>query len=113
VKRLALAAAGLVWLAAAPPADAYLVEVTTSVAVSDADDHSQIKRALQSAVDEVLKDAIAFEPTMVVVTRALVVGERLYIRLLIADRDGEQRFKDLAEPDGDRAVGSGAPKVEL
>jgi len=110
VTRVALAAA-LAWLSFAAPAQAFLVEVTTSVAVSDADDQSQIKRALQSAVDDVLKDAIAFTPTMVVLTRALVVGERLYIRLLIADQDGEKTFKDLAEPDDEK--GSASPKLEL
>jgi hypothetical protein len=57
-------------------------------------------------------DAIAFTPTMVMVTRALVVGERLYIRLLIADQDGEKTFKDLAEPDADEA-GSASPKIDL
>lgn len=113
MKRLALAAAGLAWLSVAPPADAYLVEVTTSVAVSDADDHAQLKSALQSAVDGVLKEAIAFRPTMVVVTRALMVGERLYIRLLIADQEGEQTFKDLAEPDADAAAGSASPRIDL
>ena len=111
MKRLALAAAGLAWLSFAPPADAYLVEVMTSVAVGDADDHAQLKTALQSAVDGVLKDAIAFTPTLVVVTRAMMVGERLYIRLLIADEDGEKAFKDLAEPDGDAAAGSASPRI--
>jgi hypothetical protein len=113
VKALALAAAGLAWLSLAQPADAYLVEVTTSVAVSDAEDHAQITTALQSAVDGVLKDAIAFQPTMVVVTRALVVGERLYVRLLIADQEGERTFKDLAEPDGATPLGAASPKLDL
>lgn len=112
MKRLAFAAAALAWLAVAHPADAFLVEVTTSVAVSDADDHATIKSALQTAVDGVLKDAIAFTPTMVVLTRALVVGERLYIRLLIADQEGEKTFKDLAEPDAD-APGSASPRIDL
>jgi hypothetical protein len=82
------------------------------VAVSDADDQAQIKRVLQSAVDGVLKDAIAFTPTMVVLTRAMLVGERLYIRLLIADQEGERTFNDLAEPGGE-AQGSASPKLEL
>ena len=98
MKRGVLAAATLGLLSLASPVAAYLVEVTTSVAVSDADDQAKIKRAVQSAVDGVLKDAIAFTPTLVVLTRAVVVGERLYIRLLIADQDGEQTVKDLADP---------------
>lgn len=111
MKRLALAAAGLAWLSLAQPAAGYLIEVTTSVTVSDADDQTQLKIALQSAVDGVLKDAIAFTPTMVVVTRALMVGERLYIRLLIADEDGEKTFKELAEPDGEVTAGSTSPRI--
>ena len=110
--RVALAAAALAWLSLAMPAHAFLIEVTTSVAVSDTDDQAQIKQALQSAVDDVLKDAIAFTPTMVVLTRAMLVGERLYIRLLIADQEGEKTFKDLAEPDDD-APGSASPKLEI
>ena len=118
MKPLALAAGALAWLAVtsltpAPRAEAFVVEVTTSIAVSDAEDEAQLKRALQSAVDGVLKDAIAFTPTMIVLTRALLVGERLYVRLLIADRDGEKTFKDLAEPNDDDAVGSASPKIEL
>lgn len=111
MKALALAAVALAWLTAAAPADAFLVEVTTSIAVQDADDHARLRSALQSAVDGVLKDAIAFTPTMVVLTRALVVGERLYIRLLIADQEGEQTFKDLAEPEP--AAGSASPRLDL
>src|SRR5687768_2394320 len=93
-----LAAAAFALLGAATPAAAYLVEVTTSVAVNEADDQTTIKTAVQSAVDGVLRDAIAFKPTLVVLTRALVVGERLYIRLLIADQEGEQTAKDLTDP---------------
>lgn len=53
MKRLALAAPALAWLAVAAPADAFVVEVTTSVAVSDADDGAQIRSAVKSAVDGV------------------------------------------------------------
>lgn len=112
MKRLAVALAALAILGAAWPAGAFVVEVTTSVAVSDGDDQTQLKSALQSAVDGVLKDAIAFTPTLVVLTRAVVVGERLYIRLLIADREGEQTFKDLAEPD-DNDGDSASPRTDL
>ncbi len=105
-------AAALSLLTLATPASAFVVEVTTSVAVSESDDQATIKSAVQSAVDGVLKEAIAFTPTMVMLTRALVVGERLYIRLLIADQEGEKTFKDLAEPD-DEAAGSASPRLEL
>jgi hypothetical protein len=112
MRRGVLAAATLALLGIVTPASAFLVEVTTSVAVSESDDQAKIKSAVQSAVDGVLKDAIAFTPTLVVLTRALVVGERLYIRLLIADAEGEKTFKDLAEPDADSG-GAASPKLDL
>ena len=101
MKLIAAALAALVLVAVVRPATAFVVEVTTSIAVSDADDQAILKSALQTAVDGVLKDAIAFRPTLVVLTRALVMGDRLYIRLLVADQEGEQTVKDLAEPDDD------------
>ena len=101
MKLIAVALAALIGVAAVRPATAFVVEVTTSIAVSDADDQAMLKSALQTAVDGVLKDAIAFKPTLVVLTRALVMGDRLYIRLLVADQDGEQTVKELAEPNDD------------
>jgi len=85
-------------LVAASPASAYLVEVTTSVAVADADDRDVVRQALMSAVDDVLKQAIAFTPTLVVLTSATIVNTRLYIRLLVADADGERTFDELKSP---------------
>ena len=82
-------------LASASPAAAFLVEVTTSVAVEDAGDQRAMQAALASAVDGVLKEAIAFTPSLVVLTSAAVVGGRLYLRLLVADQDGERTFDEL------------------
>ena len=97
LRRLA-SALGLL-LAVASPASAYLAEVTTSVVVTDTDDRAAVQQALMKAVDSVLKEAIAFTPTLVVLTHATVVGDRLYVRLLIADPEGEQTFHDLQPPD--------------
>jgi len=80
------------------PASAFLVEVTTSVAVADADDQRALQTALTQAVDGVLQEAIAFKPTLVVLTHAAVIGERLYIRLLVADSDGERTFEEMQAP---------------
>jgi hypothetical protein len=91
------AALGLVLLTAGPAA-AYLVEVTTSVAVTGTDDRQALASALRAAVDGVLKDAIAFTPTLIVLTHATVVGERLYVRLLVADSEGERTFDELHAP---------------
>ena len=112
MKRIGAALAALILVAAAGPATAFVVEVTTSIAVSDADDQGMLKSALQTAVDGVLKDAIAFRPTLVVLTRAVVMGDRLYIRLLVADQEGEQTVKDLAEPNDD-AEPSATPRTGI
>ena len=96
-----VAAAALLLTWSAPPASAFVVEVTTSVAVADADDQRQLKTALQAAVDNVLNDAISFTPTVILLTHAVLVGDRLYVRLLLADQDGERTFNDL-QPDEPR-----------
>jgi hypothetical protein len=90
-----LAAALALLLVMTSPAGAYLVEVTTSVAVSDANDRHVVQDAVMSAVDDVLKEAIAFKPTLIVLTNATIVGDRVYIRLLVADKDGERTFDEL------------------
>jgi len=95
VKTLAAVAAALLLTWSATPASAFVVEVTTSVAVADADDQRQLKTALQAAVDSVLNDAISFTPTVIVLTDAVLVGDRLYVRLLLTDQDGERAFNDL------------------
>jgi len=95
MRRLAIAALALALTSLASPTAAFVVEVTTSVALEDADDEAQLKDALQKTVDSVLSDAIAFKPTVVVLTHAVVRGGRLYVRLLLADQDGERTFQDL------------------
>jgi len=96
MRRLASAIALL--LLASTPASAFLAEVTTSVAVADVDDQAALQNALVSAVDGVLQQAIAFTPTLIALTHAAVLGDRLYIRLLVADSDGERAFEELQAP---------------
>ena len=96
MRRLASAIALL--LLTGTPASAFLVEVTTSVAVADADDQRALQDALKAAVDGVLQEAVAFTPTLVVLTHAAVVGARLYVRLLLADAEGERTFEALHGP---------------
>jgi len=84
---------------AARPALAFVVEVTTSVTIVDAEDRSAVETAIKSAVDEVVSEAIAFTPTLIVLTHARMVGDRLWLRLLIADKAGEEAFGDLGEDD--------------
>ena len=95
MRRLAAAAGAALMLTLAAPAAAFVVEVTTTVNVSDADDKSQLTEALQSAVDTVLSEAIAFRPTLVVLTHAVVRGNTLYVRMLLADEAGEQNLNDM------------------
>jgi hypothetical protein len=97
MRRLVAAMAlGLV-LVSGGPASAYLVEVTTSVALDDVEDQSEIQSAIRGAIDDVLRDAIAFTPTLVVLTSAAIVGDRLYVRLLLADQDGERTYESLLD----------------
>ncbi len=95
MRRLAAAAGAALLLTLAVPAAAFVVEVTTSVNVEDADDNGRLKEALQSAVDTVLSEAIAFRPTLIVLTHAVVRGNKLYVRMLLADEAGERTFDDL------------------
>lgn len=95
MRRLAAAAGAALVLTLAAPAAAFVVEVTTSVDVADADDTAQLKEALQSAVDTVLSEAIAFRPTLIVLTHAVIRGNKLYVRMVLADEAGEQTFNDL------------------
>ena len=101
MRRLAAAAGAALCLTLATPAAAFVVEVTTSVSVADADDNGQLKEALQSAIDTVLSEAIAFRPTLVVLTHAVVRGNKLYVRMLVADEAGEQAVNDLGPDDGE------------
>jgi hypothetical protein len=96
MRRLAAALALVVVMSS--PAAAYLVEVTTSIAVTGTEDRGELQNALMTAVDDVLKEAIAFTPTLIVLTHATRVGDRLYVRLLVADSDGERTFDELQGP---------------
>ena len=110
MKRLSAALAVALLLAAAP-ASAHVVQATTSLSLTEVDinDEPQLKQAVRSAVDEVLTNAIAFKPTLVALMGAQVVGERLYLSLLIADEEGE-RTLDALEKGGPGEPGGPAEK---
>jgi hypothetical protein len=93
MKSVLAAIIGLTVTAFANPAMAYVVEITTSISVANVDDKAQLQHALESAVDDVINNAIAFAPTVVTVQNARIVGGRMYILLLIADADGEKTLK--------------------
>jgi Na+-translocating ferredoxin:NAD+ oxidoreductase RnfG subunit len=83
-------------VAAVSPALAYVVVVTTSVRVTNVADEAQLEAAVKSAVDDVLEHAIAFTPTVVTLESVRVVGNQIYLLLLIADRDGEKSIEALS-----------------
>jgi hypothetical protein len=93
---LAATLIGLAIVTFATPAAAYVVAVTTSFAATTIDDESDLAAALESAVDDVLSHAIAFSPTFATVETARVVGDRVYILLLIGDGEGEKTMKELS-----------------
>lgn len=96
MRNLIAAILGLAVTALATPAMAYVVEVTASIDLTGVADEAQLRRAVESAVDDVLTNAITFSPTVVQVQNARVVGDRMYILLLIADPDGEKTLEAIA-----------------
>ena len=52
------------WMIASP-ALAYMAVITTSVAVASGADEAEVRAAVESAVTDVLRRAIAFSPTIV------------------------------------------------
>lgn len=97
------------------PASAHVVQATTSVSLTNVDvgDTPQLESALRSAVADVLADTIAFTPTLVALTDARVIDDRLYLRLLIADDDGVRTLEALDESVGDGAEGARVPKLPV
>ena len=93
MKPFLAAIVGLALMASATPAMAYVVAITTSIDLASAADNEQLRHSLESAIDDVLHNAIAFAPTVVTVQNARILGDRIYILLLIADADGEKALK--------------------
>jgi len=96
---LLIAAAALV---PAAPAHAFVAQVATSIPSSAIDTDSQLDAALAAAVNAILKQAIAFSPSRVELQAAKLVGDRIYILLLIADPDGEETLKAFEAADSAR-----------
>jgi hypothetical protein len=98
--RVGAVTAGLLTIALATalasPAMAYVVEVTTSIDLTDVADKAQLRQAVKSAVEDVLANAISFSPTRITVQNARVVGDRMYLLLLIVDAAGEKALETMA-----------------
>ena|SRR2546422_3602040 len=110
MKTFITAIVGLALMVLATPARAYVVEITTSIGLASVADKDQLRDAVESAIVDVLTNAIAFSPTVVTIQNARVVADRIYILLLIADADGEKTLEVISaersapsDPEGARA----------
>jgi len=86
---------GLALVATASPARAYVVEALTSIPVDEAADKETLEQAIRAAVDDIATHAVAFRPTMVAVREAKLVGDRIYLFILLADAAGEAEIEVL------------------
>jgi hypothetical protein len=82
------------------PASAYVAEILTSIPAASSEG-DQLEIAVKAAIDDVLEHAIAFVPTVIDVRDARVVGDRIFILLLVADDDGAAIVKSLREVNAD------------
>lgn len=98
MKTLTAVVVGLAITLSTQVAGAYVVQVVTTVpvAATGAQGTSQLGDVIESAIRDVLSHAIAFTPTVVRIENARIVGERLYLVLLIADTEGEAIIEELA-----------------
>jgi len=86
---------GLALLTMASPATAYIVGALTSIRAEDAADDATLEKAIRAAVDDVATHAVAFRPTMVSLREARLVGDRIYLLVLLADQAGEKELEVL------------------
>jgi len=75
--------------AVADPVAAHVVQVTTAIDISNVKSPHDFERALQAAVEQAAKEAIAFEPTIVALTGARVLGDKVLVSVLFADDAGK------------------------
>ena len=90
-----LVALGLAVLTTAGPAAAYVIEALTSISADEATDKPALEKAIRAAVDDVATHAVAFTPTVVSLREAKLVGDRIYLFVLIADAAGEAEIEGL------------------
>src|SRR5437879_11728366 len=102
---------GIALVAASAPAFAHVVEVTTAVSLADVEDQETLTAAIRAAVNEAMESAVGFKPTLIALTRANVIGERLYVRLLMEDAEGEEMLRDL-DSDGTPCGKAGGTPAE-
>src|SRR5260370_26388917 len=79
----------------AGPAGAYLIEALTSIPAGEATDEPTLEKAIRAAVADVATHAVAFRPTMVSLQEVKLVGDRIYLFILLADAAGEAEIEVL------------------
>ena len=87
---------GLALLATASPARAYVVEALTSVPADEAADKETLEQAIRAAVADIATHAVAFTPTIVSLLETRLVGDRIYLLVLLADAAGEAEIFEIA-----------------
>ena len=100
-KLLAAALIGCAITPFAPPANAFVIQVATSIPTDSIEDETELGGAMYAAIKDVMKQAIAFTPSLVELRSAKLVGDRLYLLILLADPDGEETLKAFESTDPD------------
>lgn len=93
---------GLALLTTPGPAGAYVIEALTSIPSERGKDKATLERAIRAAVDDVAAHAVGFTPTVVSLREAKLIGDRIYLFVLITDAAGEQELEAL-KADSDRS----------
>ena len=86
---------GLAVLGTPRPAAAYVIEALTSIPAVDVADKPTLEKAIRVAVDDVAAHAVAFTPTVVSLRDAKLIGDRIYLFVLLADEAGEAEIQVL------------------
>lgn len=79
-----------------------------ALAPAESLDQKRRDRTIQAALDYVAAHAVALTPTVVVLLDAKLIGERIFLYILLADREGERTIRLLLE----ERFGSRRPKVQ-
>jgi hypothetical protein len=99
-------ALGLALLMTATPAAAYVIEALISISADEAVDEPTLEKAIRAAIVDVATHAVAFTPTLVSLREAQLVGNRIYLFVLLADAAGAAEIEVLkagaARPGPDR-----------
>lgn len=110
MKTLMAATIALVLALSAHTASAYIAIVGTTIPMADAAmaDGPALEQMLYAAIRDVLDHAVAFTPTVVKIQDAKVVGDRLYLFLLLSD----EIAPDASPPAAERAPSGDGPAPE-